>query len=379
MNSSGDLDLVFQSGQLEEVFEKLRTFLKDYFIKRTIASSKSIIDKWKQDDIYPFSEDTEEKVDIAERQMFDILALNINSLMKSFAESPNEIKSFQFRMLRQTIEKSPKDLIKIIDEVIKLPRQKQIELAELLENNDLSSIISMSKLVSDRLKFIYGLEEIIFCKDKRKHFKERSQLHKILADNTWFFGEEFNLTVNDQSLTQVLRAHRKLIGNNTLIDDDAVKRLDGSTGIVDLMLSRDIGKNYINEREHLIVELKAPKLIIREKEISQIKSYADAVCKDPKFRGSNTKWTFILISTDVDDHVESERNQEGRKYGIIRENKIQNLGHMTIWVKTWSDIFSECKHRMKYIKESLEYNIDVADGIKYLKNKYSAYLDGVVE
>jgi hypothetical protein len=30
------------------------------------------------------------------------------------------------------------------------------------------------------------------------HVLERSQLHRILADNTWIFGEEFNLTTDDQ-------------------------------------------------------------------------------------------------------------------------------------------------------------------------------------
>jgi hypothetical protein len=53
--------------------------------------------------------------------------------------------------------------------------------------------------------------------------KERSQLHRMIADNnTWIFGEEFNLTVDDQSLTEVLRKHRKLIGENIVIEKAAI-------------------------------------------------------------------------------------------------------------------------------------------------------------
>lgn len=378
MNSSGDLDLVHQSGLLEEVFEKLRAFLKDHFIKRTIAGSKSIIDKWKQDAIYPYSEDTEEKVDIAERQMFDILALNINSLMKSFADSPNEIKSFQFRMLKQTIEKSPKDLRKIIEEVIKLPKEKKKELEELLEDNDLTSIITMSKMVSDRIKFVSGIEELIFNYETRKLLKERSQLHKILADNAWFFGNEFQVAVSDKSLTEVLRVHRKLLGCEIDIDGEAVKRLDGKVGIIDLMLSRDIPKNHESEREHLIIELKAPKVKIGKEEVDQIISYADAISEDARFKGLNVKWNLLLVSTEVDSTAEKRRRQLGREFGIVHDTELIDGGRMTVWVKTWSEIINGCKHRMKYIKDSLDMDFDATNGVEYLQKKYAEYLQGVI-
>ncbi|WP_316444501.1 hypothetical protein, partial [Escherichia coli] len=59
-------------------------------------------------------------------------------------------------------------------------------------------VISVSKIITDRLKFISGLENVFFHPNTRKVFKERSQLHKIMADNTWFFGESFTLSVNDK-------------------------------------------------------------------------------------------------------------------------------------------------------------------------------------
>ena len=49
---------------------------------------------------------------------------------------------------------------------------------------------------------------------------------------TGVFGEEFNLTVDDQSLTEVLRKHLHLLGRG-LGDGEPVLREDGTMGIVD--------------------------------------------------------------------------------------------------------------------------------------------------
>jgi hypothetical protein len=118
-------------------------------------------------------------------------------------------------MLRQAIERGPDELQIIMREVLELPERKLQELAKLLEEADLANIISASAVVADRLKFLHGLDALLFEPDNKKHLKERSQLHRILADNTWVFGEEFSLTVDDQALTEVLRKHRKIIGDET--------------------------------------------------------------------------------------------------------------------------------------------------------------------
>jgi hypothetical protein len=76
---------------------------------------------------------------------------------------------------------------------------------------DLSGIISAATLVADRLKFLEALRFVLFDYEAREKLRERSQLHKILEQNTWIFGEEYNLWASDNSdndLTTVLKAHR---------------------------------------------------------------------------------------------------------------------------------------------------------------------------
>ena len=86
-----------------------------------------------------------------------------------------------------------------------------------------------------------------------------SQLHKILEQNTWVFGEEYHLWASDKDLTNVLRTHKDKLDPDIVIDE-LVSVVGKNPGIVDLMLSRSQRRHRADDIEHLVVELKAPKL-----------------------------------------------------------------------------------------------------------------------
>lgn len=200
-------------------------------------------------------------------------------------------------------------------------------------------------------------------------------MHRILAENTWIFGHAFSLSVDDKSLTEVLKKHAK-ISEVEVVIDEPVKRIDDSRGIIDLMLSRSIPRNHSNELEHLIVELKAPKVRIGEKEIQQIKGYAFSIAKDERFRGLDTRWHFWVISNDIDEYAEMELSQKNYEDGIIYKNdKTINL---TIGVKTWSQLIRENKYRLEFIREKLNFNIDKEDALVYLRKTYAEYTQGLI-
>ncbi|NJA04795.1 DNA mismatch repair protein [Methylococcaceae bacterium WWC4] len=378
LHNAGNLEMFEWDPSLQSVLKNAESVIKQHFLQRRIDDSCHILQKWKEEKVYPYENEPGTTVEDAERKVFDIVALNINESLPAFDKTDNKTKTFQFRMLRQSIEKSPEDLQTIIKEVLNLPSEKQQELVELLQETSLSSIITASRLVADRLKFLAGLEEIIFSPDTRHTFKERSQLHRILAKNTWIFGDAFSLAVDDKSLTQVLKKHADAHGIEAIIDEP-VKRIDGSVGIVDLMLTRSIPRNHSDEREHLVVELKQPKIAIGSKEISQIKSYAFAVAEDERFRTLKSKWNFWVISNDYDSYAKRERSQKGYSDGVIYQSDHTDETNITIWIKTWSEVISECKHRMEFLKSHLDYNIDANDGLKYLKDKYAEYTKGVLD
>lgn len=363
-------------GELERTIlpvcdEAVRT-IKDYFIARQLEEAKDQLEEWKQEEVYPYEGEPVTSVEVAERKVFDIVAININQNLPDFSGGDKKSKQFQFRMLKHAIEKSPEDLQKILTEVLNLPKASREQLSALLEDTSLASIISASRIVADRINFVTALEQLLY--KHKDHLKERSQLHRLLAKNTWIFGDAFTLSVDDQSLTEVLRKHAELQGLEAVINEP-VLRIDGRKGIVDLMLSRQIPRNHENELEHLVVELKRPSVEIGKKEIDQIESYALAVAKDERFRGVDAKWHFWIISNDYDDYADIKLSAEGNKEGVLfRFTKNMDV---TVWLKTWSQLLQENNHRLRFIRDKLNYNIDSDQALQRLKKTYAEYIDGI--
>jgi hypothetical protein len=143
------------------------------------------------------------------------------------------------------------------------------------------------------------------------------------------------------------------------------------------MLSRSVPCNHSDQREHLIIELKAPKVKINQDEIVQIESYAFAVAQDERFRNLKTRWEFWVLSNDYGNYAIYRLKQNNYSNGIIYQSEPNSGIGITIRVKAWSELIQECKHRLNFIKEQLNFNIDKNTGLEYLREKYSKYLQEV--
>ena len=303
LRKDGTLELAEMSPVIIGSIDEAQDTIKDYFRNRAAQEARTVVEEWKEEKVYPYEGEPATNIEQVERQVFDIVAVNVAQYLPDFSTTAPKNKAFNLRLLRQAIEKSPEDLQLILGEVLRLPKRKQEELAELLRDVSLSSIISAAKIVADRLKFLMGLEAILFDADTKARLKERSQLHRIIAQNCWLFGEEYNLSVDDKSLTEVLRKHRKLLGEEITIDEP-VKHVSKERGIIDLMLSRTIRPHGLT---HLVVELKAPKVKVDKDEITQIEEYAISVMQDERFRSVKTTWVFWVISDDYGKYAEYRR------------------------------------------------------------------------
>ncbi len=352
--------------------ETAKAAMRDYFRKRTAESAAEVVETWKAQDIYPYREQPKDVVEQAEREVFDVIALNINSYLPSFEASDTKSKKLSLHMLKHALEQSPQDVQRIVQEVLDLPKEKQQELSELLQKTTLTAIINAAKIVGDRLQFVSGLEALVFSADTKKRLLERSQLHRILAENTWIFGEEFNLTVDDQSLKEVLRKHLALLGNEPPHLDPVVP-LDGKeTAIVDLMLSRVLQPARAEEREHLVIELKRPSETLSPKAMEQLLGYAFTVAEDERFRNLKTRWTFWLVGNDMNAMLKRQvTKQRDRPDGMAHQTDDQAI---TVWVKTWSEIVQTCKSRLHFFQARLQYMADHDAGLEYLHKMYEKYL-----
>jgi hypothetical protein len=368
--------LIFE--ELDPNFRKLldaaRNAVKDHFRRRKAESAVNIVKEWKEQEIYPYEGEPRSLLEQAERQVFDVVALNVSEYLTDFDKTDARSKRFSLRLLRQAIEESPGAVQKIIQDVLDLPADKRDDLAALLKRTTLSALINASKVVADRLDFLRGLDILLFDPQSKEQLLERSQLHKILEDHTWIFGEEFALSVSDRSLKDVLKKHLHLLGR-TEEPVEAVLRDDGTVGIVDLMLSRSIPQSRADEREHLIVELKRPKKVIDSGVYDQIESYAMAVAADERFRDTKTRWIFWAVSDDIAPNIRVRARQPNKPEGLVLEVPD---AHLTVWVKSWGQALESCRGRLEFFQRNLEYVADDESAIALLRKLYSKYLPSAI-
>ncbi len=354
---------------LGPVIEAARDLLRNHFRARSAELEASVIEEWKTEEVYPYEGAVSSEIERVEREFFDVVAVTSARAVNSAADRVG--KKFSLRLLREAIEQSPTALRRVLHEVLELSEDKLEELDALLDRTSLTSIIALGKVVTDRLDFLMGLRELLFDPKTRKAVLERSQLHRILANEAWIFGDQYTLAVDDQGLNAVLEKHVKLLGRDKIFEElDPVTLEDGSSGIVDMLLSAVIPLPT-QEHEHLVVELKRPSVTLGSEELTQLSRYAHAVARDPQFDKVDVRWNFWLIGTAMDDYVESEANQPNLPPGVVSRPL---GGRVTIWAKTWSQIIDDCRQRLKFVQEQLAYRSSRDAGVEYLRERHRQYL-----
>jgi hypothetical protein len=184
------------------------------------------------------------------------------------------------------------------------------------------------------------------------------------------FGEQYNLMVSERGLTEVLRRHLVLLGMEST-DKTPVKRLDGTSGRLDLLLSAAATEHDRNR--HLVVELKAPKVRASLTELTQIKSYAKAVVADPRFASSSTIWDFWLVTSEIDADVRQEITQAGRPFGLAFVPNLPEApnARVRVWVRDWGGIIEEARRRLVYFQKSLQHDPSLDDAREYLARHHA--------
>lgn len=375
LNKDNLLVLEEMHPDLHRLVDAAKEKMRSHFRHRAAEDAAALVKTWKEEKIYPYEGDPHGEVDRAERQVFDVVAININSYLSDFETSSLTNKRFTFQLLKQAIGENPETLQLIFQDVINLPRDRQDDLAELLKKTTLTAIIASAKVVADRLNFIRGLELMLFDEKSKKELLERDQLHQIIATETWIFGESFNLTCNEESLNDVLAKHLHLLGQRE-DDDSTVTREDGSSGRIDLMLSRSVPQPRAEEREYLVVELKRPSKKVDSQVLSQVESYALAVAQDERFKDTKTLWTFWAVSNEMTDEARRKARQRNRPEGLVFDDEELRI---RVWAKSWGQIIQECKGRLEFLKAHLEYEADRDSAKAYLQKAHEKYLPSSLE
>lgn len=323
--------------------------------------------RWRKEGVYPYTGKPKTPVEKATRDTFDVVAM-VASRAVDEAKDTNT-KALALSLLKETFENDPERLLPILRKFSKLPSARIDELEEILERTTLTHLISLGHEVGDRVDFLHGINALLFDKLSRKKMLERRQLHRILAHQTWIFGEEWSLTGDDERLTVVLAKYLEKLGLDAeLAGDKPVLRGDGSDAIPDLVLGRRL-KTGQNHFAHLVVELKRPSHRLTDDDLTQIRSYASAITNDERFSQPNSSWEFWLVGNDTTDEIDEAREQANLPFGVAYNGK-----KYTVIVKKWAEVIGDAEHRLKFVQDSLQYESGRDLGLAHMRNKYAEYL-----
>ncbi len=360
---------------LDKTILEAKEYARDYIRARKASEHKRRVERWKADHIYPYQDnDYPSAIEQAERQVFDIIGVNVEDYLPSFEASDLKAKKFTFTLLAQAIKSNPESLQYIISEVLNLKKEEQEDLADLLKRTPLTNVIKCAKVVANRLDFLTGLENLLFDKDTKKTLLERDQLHKILEHEAWIFDENFALAASEATLEEVLKLHLNELGKRC-DDDTPVYREGERQGRVDLMLSLAIRPRN-EDLDFLVVELKRPSQKINNVILGQIQSYAFAVSKDQRFDKNKTRWKFIVVSNEMDEYAERATEQRDRPKGQFY---IDDKYNIEVWAFTWAEILRNARIRLEFINKSLQINVKRENATEYLIKAYEKYIPDSVK
>lgn len=339
--------------------------LVSHFDARRAEQARALVKEWKAGREYPYDGEPASEEEKLERATFDVVATSI----RRHIPTEKRKRKLTLGLLKDSLQQRPSDVSALLDQYVGLSVDEREQLDQLLTRTSLSRVIQASSDVANRLEFLRALELMVFDPETNKVVSEREHLHRILESELWVFGEQYNFMVSERGLTAALDRHLELLGRRRN-DKTPAKRLDGTIGRLDLLLSA--AANEHDRNRHLVVELKAPAVIAGHVELAQIESYAMAVAADPRFASSTTQWDFWLVTGEIDAVVRQKANQRGRERGLVFEPDLAENpdARVRVWVREWSQIIEDAKRRLDHFQKSLQHDPSLDDAKNYLRRNH---------
>jgi len=258
------------------------------------------------------------------------------------------------------------NVLTVVEQVVQLTTEQRAQFADILKKTHLENIIDTINFVENRYRIIEVLKRIIF--DLGNYANERDHIQKIIEQNYWLFGEQFNLASADKTMHRALEQYNYLLygikdASQPLPQEtEAERRMD-----IFLCNSRRVETDFGNYiEENIIVELKAPNVRLSKTVLRQVEDYMDFIRDHAQFNSSQRRWKFIAVCREVDDHVKAqyETFKDRGKPGLVYQS-----GNYEIYAHTWSDVFTSFDLRHSFLLDKLKYDRSIL--VEELKKEHS--------
>ena len=243
------------------------------------------------------------------------------------------------------------NILNIVESVVQLTPTQRKDFSDILRRTKLGNIVDTIHFIEDRYTVIEALKKVLF--EYTDYANERDHIQKIIEQHYWLFGEQYNLVTADQRMQRALEQYLYLLyGADTpdatlSPDQEEMRRMDiflcGARNTEDA-----VGDTI---QENLVIELKAPKVVLSKKVLRQIEDYLDFIRKQPQFNTQLCRWKFVAVCNTVDDDVRARyaANQATGKKGLVL-----GVENYELYALTWADIFKSFDLRHSFLLGKLK-------------------------
>lgn len=261
-----------------------------------------------------------------------------------------------------------------IDRLLELDNDHSNKFNRVFSRIKLSSIIDRYNRIQHRYAFLETLNKLVHVSEYSEELKERTQLHKIVEQEIWIFGPEYeqrNLITSDKSLTTLLREHvvrddiffdapseqGKLETINEFIENNKDNVEKCLQKIPDLVLAKRVKTDFSdNSTQFLVIELKRPTVKIDKTCRDQARDVFTGILNGTKGGGllidDTHRWRYCLVSTGIADELIPE-------FGENHHLEVKMGGKYVIDVLKWTSIIEDARKRLD--EEMSDISVEVND------------------
>lgn len=347
--------------QLKLECDKFLVEIRRPFIK---AYAKSFIEKLKEKKVYP-QYNRDNVIDRFKEEQLDDLVANVYYFVPKVFTSLNKIQQKTLIRLFELIQDSGEtdNLFKILGDVTELTSQERQDMAELLDKVELNNILSMLQLITDRLQAIKDFKELI---KRERNANEVDHIQKFIEKHYWFFGEEYHLaTAEEPDFEEALRMYLNNVSDNYYEKGSVVIENEDKYKQMDIFAIQSLPNGDV--KKCIVVELKRPSVTLGRTELDQLKKYFGVIMREDRFNAANINWEFYLVGNKYNDEIKWEL-QSNKEHG--EKSLAFNIDKCKIYVKTWSEIFTELELNFNYLQEKLKFDYSkLTDNKKLTSNE----------
>lgn len=253
------------------------------------------------------------------------------------------------------------NILHIIESVVQLTPTQRKDFSDILRRTQLGNIVETIRFIEDRYKVIESLKKVLF--EYTDYTNERNHIQKIIEQHYWLFGEQYNLVTADQRMQRALEKYLYILygadapGAVLSPDQEEMRRMD--IFLCGARKTEDAVGDAI--QENLVIELKAPKVVLSKKVLRQIEDYMDFIRKQPQFNTQLCRWKFIAVCNEVDDDVRARyiANQVAGKKGLVL-----SVENYELYALTWADVFKSFDLKHSFLLDKLRVDqAAIAEGL----------------